>query len=612
MAEQPVLRERQLLLRGQNLRVVVPRIVERLRDEIIREKGPAPDLSSYTEKIGSPGQLGAGYGPAHADALKRWMRDSRAHGGDGIQLEIMVENFPRGLEEVRTQVTGAIGRNSREGADDLVSRISELARPDDEEFTRSQYFRVVLGRLVPAGLAVRVLQALGSLGAADTLDQLVRGEAGQAYEYLYNKGVRSLPAPTLAGAGATAGLEWGRYAQVDDKTPVELYLEFTPEGMARLIRPDLFRDREEIKEPLSQNIEVAWSEERGRVGNLAAALETHARLNGEFWEKLRGEKVLVRPGMVDPGHPDACTHPAALYTLLARLKWAGVSEILIGDEPAVGPYRDLKETGGRIEDCYHRLKYEEVVAEIRKLGGEMPKITFVDFSKEQVDQLEVGLPIRRFEGVAAVINLVIPKDHGQYYVSCGLKSAMGLVPVDRREAYFHRDGHTPVAVVTRVMKEWADAGKLAEMTEDNAADVNAAMYVEAAARTDPQHMLAMAEFNLAVARYYADRGIPVLTVVDGADRLRGNEHVGHLEKLDIAAVGLNPLAIDLAVVQKLGLVLDTSHYLTLLARELGVRSDVHGDELVASRTSRRLKRTFRDARLVDGRLQFRFFVKEPV
>ena len=144
---------------------------------------------------------------------------------------------------------------------------------------------------------------------------------------------------------------------------------------------------------------------------------------------------------------------------------------------------------------------------------------------------------------------------------------MGLVDPSKRRDYFHPD--LPEGAQLRVHNDPVKSQQIrGTITETDPAraniEYNAKLSAAAESEVDSLIMRRMATFIQATVNHFARKGQAVLTVVDGYETLTGHEHHGVLKKTDFAAIGLNPVAVDISVARHLGL-LNQTGYLTNLA-----------------------------------------------
>ena len=341
---------------------------------------------------------------------------------------------------------------------------------------------------------------------------------------------------------------------------------------------------------LTLHPDVYASRSLGRAGNLTAVLDAHQKSNSEFWLGLKDRSVLVRPNIVDPEFPQGCSHPDALKSLLEKLVSSGVSKIDIGDLSAADYYDTHRQT--RPQNIYKEL--------VDGLSQRYPQVEIALKDLRELNQVPLTgeLSVIDTSSYAALVNLALPKEHGQYYFSGGAKHLMGLVDPSKRREYFHPD--LPEGAQLRVHNDPVKSQQIrSTITETDPAranvEYNAKLSAAAESDVDPLIMRSMATFIQATVNHFARKGQPVLTVVDGHETLTGHEHHGVLKKTDFAAVGLNPVAVDISVARHLGL-LNQTGYLTNLAHL--VRPVIRAGDLPEA-PSRRLRRVATNIQMFD-------------
>jgi uncharacterized protein (DUF362 family) len=360
------------------------------------------------------------------------------------------------------------------------------------------------------------------------------------------------------------------------------------------------RNKESV---LSSNPEVTWKEGEGRRGNLERAIEGHKVNNGEFWEKLKGQRVLVKPNMASPDFPNSCTHPESLRVLLENLVKTGVREIKVGDIPAVSVPGNIE---GEREKFGEQLGYGQVIDEI---NNENPgiEIGFTELENSG-DRLEkTGLPIVGIDA-DVVVNLVMPKEHGQYLFTCASKNLMGLVSPEVRGGYFHQ--HDEAGLATTLQQAQREmVGKNPQATMRDVVELFVGHKIRSAGETDGVNSQKMSDFIGDFCKTLEKGNIQVLTVVDGTTFMTGHEHSGKVHNLNMAAVGLNPLAVDKLVSRRVGLV--EVPYLKRLSLANTVFPD-GGEEHAAIKT-RESKRVAKDVEVDEsGSFKFSYALESSV
>lgn len=326
-------------------------------------------------------------------------------------------------------------------------------------------------------------------------------------------------------------------------------------------------------EVLSLHPEVYASQNRGRRGNLASSLDAHRAGNQKFWAGLKGQSVLVRPNIVDPDHLQGCSNTEALESVLRQLISAGISKITIGDLPSADYCESHPQSSPQ-------LIYSSVV---EKLSKQFPQVTIALSDLQQLKRVqltETGLPIIDTSEFAALINLALPKEHGQYFFSCATKHLMGLVDPSARRDYFHQDYSDEAR--DRVLRR--DSQQIQQEVNalfppdslQNKVEFAARLLVRVAAEFNPANMKKMAAFIKDATNSLDRSGTQTLTIVDGYETLTGQEHTGGLKQTDFAVTGSNPLAVDLTVARTIGL-LEQVGYLAELSHL--IKPQIIGDQL---------------------------------
>ncbi|WP_319761458.1 DUF362 domain-containing protein [Maridesulfovibrio sp.] len=140
-----------------------------------------------------------------------------------------------------------------------------------------------------------------------------------------------------------------------------------------------------------------------------------------------GTKVLVKPNLVSPKNPLACTHPNVTISLCRYLKDCG-AQITVADSPGYGSAAQVSKAIGMTSGL-RRLGLKP-----RSLGRPTPlKLSFGETIGISRDALETDM----------IINVPKLKAHGQFVLTGAVKNLFGTV-VGFRKAYAHtRFGETP-------------------------------------------------------------------------------------------------------------------------------------------------------------------------
>ena len=140
-----------------------------------------------------------------------------------------------------------------------------------------------------------------------------------------------------------------------------------------------------------------------------------------------GTKVLVKPNLVSPKNPLACTHPNVTISLCRYLKDCG-AQITVADSPGYGSAAQVSKAIGMTSGL-RRLGLKP-----RSLGRPTPlKLSFGETIGISRDALETDM----------IINVPKLKAHGQFVLTGAVKNLFGTV-VGFRRAYAHtRFGEAP-------------------------------------------------------------------------------------------------------------------------------------------------------------------------
>jgi len=158
---------------------------------------------------------------------------------------------------------------------------------------------------------------------------------------------------------------------------------------------------------------------------LAGVREALKPLGGMKAFVQRGDRVLIKPNLLAPKHPDRCvtTHPT-MVRAVAELVQEAKGIPAIGDSPAVGGLRRVAAQAG-------------IAAVADELG--CPLVEFKEVAEVKADE---ACTFRRFELAKAVleadviINLPKVKTHSQTLLTLGVKNTFGCIP-GMRKAQWH-------------------------------------------------------------------------------------------------------------------------------------------------------------------------------
>jgi uncharacterized protein (DUF362 family) len=152
-------------------------------------------------------------------------------------------------------------------------------------------------------------------------------------------------------------------------------------------------------------------------------------------QPVRGQTILIKPNMVDPSKPNACSDPDHLQIVIDLLNRYGAGRILVGDEPAAHIVEDGKFDifSAYRQIGYARLKGAELI-DLNKLETTSFKATRINPATGE--QENTVIPVRNTSGMVTV-SFTLPKEHGNYNFSGVSKNLVGLVPAKDRMSNFH-------------------------------------------------------------------------------------------------------------------------------------------------------------------------------
>ncbi len=155
---------------------------------------------------------------------------------------------------------------------------------------------------------------------------------------------------------------------------------------------------------------------------------------------IRGKDFLLKPNMVDPHIPKACSDPKRMQAVVNLLREYGAARVLIGDEPAHYVFGLAERQGSPfdIQQAYQQVGYARIKgAELIDLSS-LPVTSYqaIRVSPITAQEETITVPIRNTTGLV-VVSFTLPKHHGNYNYSGVTKNLMGLVPEAARKEPFH-------------------------------------------------------------------------------------------------------------------------------------------------------------------------------
>jgi uncharacterized protein (DUF362 family) len=308
--------------------------------------------------------------------------------------------------------------------------------------------------------------------------------------------------------------------------------------------------------------------------NLADALQAQLRdIN------IRGKTILLKPNMVDPDIPEACSNPASLRVIADALTGHGAAKIFLGDEPASYYINNVKGGIFNVMDAYAKLGYGHIPGtELLDLST-MP---VTSYSSLRVNPLTGTLsrrkvPVRDISGLF-VVSTTLPKQHGNFNYTGVTKNLMGLVPAQDRMDNFHysigmaleeewKKGNTGLTLPAAISKFASEYSKLSGGAKEG---FFAPVYKRwLSKQIDDESMIAHIDhivnaFSIIwLADFVKAKSRQGLYVLDGTYTMEKHEHEGSLVKTDFAMVGQSPIHVDMASLAKLGLDIKEVPYLAI-------------------------------------------------
>ena len=156
-----------------------------------------------------------------------------------------------------------------------------------------------------------------------------------------------------------------------------------------------------------------------------------------------GQTVLIKPNMLGAAEPDKChtTHPALVVALGSLVQKAG-GELVIGDSPAIDPFKKVARKSGLEEAA-------------RTLGARLSELKDPTPAKTPAGSLYASLEIARLAlETDVVINLPKLKTHGQMLMTLGVKNLFGCIVGQRKAAWHHQAGLDRMTFANLLMDIW--------------------------------------------------------------------------------------------------------------------------------------------------------------
>jgi len=286
---------------------------------------------------------------------------------------------------------------------------------------------------------------------------------------------------------------------------------------------------------------------------------------------VEGTTFLLKPNLVDPMIPKACSNPAHVQLVADMLKSKGAKEILVGDQPASYFY-DLNDNNVDMHHYYERLGYTNIQG-IRLIDFNNPEDLKgtnlghnVHFAANKIDKFTakteaVQIPVRDISGLS-VVSFALPKHHGNFNYSGVCKNLMGLVPQKDRMPNFHND----LCCVDDLPEFITKYSSLHSPNENNPEVRSFYFACKAAAERKIDsfslhcHMVHIINAGAisGLVKHFMDNNPKGFYVLDGEYLLKEHEHEGTPVKTDFAAASENPVSVDIFTLNALMQVLDLS------------------------------------------------------
>jgi len=198
---------------------------------------------------------------------------------------------------------------------------------------------------------------------------------------------------------------------------------------------------------MAEKVAIAACADYAYAQVLAGVRDVLKPLGGMKAFVKRRDKVLIKPNLLAPKHPDRCvtTHPALVKAVAELVQEAGGIPT-IGDSPAVGGLRRAAAQAG-------------IAAVAEEVG-----CTLMEFKEVAEVRADEACTFRRFELAKAVleadvvINLPKVKTHSQTLLTLGVKNIFGCIP-GMRKAQWHLKAGIDHAYFAAMLAELAQIVK---------------------------------------------------------------------------------------------------------------------------------------------------------
>jgi uncharacterized protein (DUF362 family) len=328
---------------------------------------------------------------------------------------------------------------------------------------------------------------------------------------------------------------------------------------------------------------LIYSHSGDERNNVAKALRKYLTRQNK---SLKKEKIIIKPNMVDPLIPDACTNAQTLQAVVNVLKEFGAKKILFGDEPA-SYFIQLQRRNGQQYDWKqdHKSLGFDKIKGAKSLN--LDDLTTTSYRATRLNpyttqEEAIQIPIRDTSGYR-VVSLALPKHHGNYNYSGVSKNLMGLVPQDRRVEFFHYS----IWTAAKQMLEREQNRTLNPRNEGDSFEINLREdrlvdeFVEKYCELRGQNKFTHKGILQKVYNAYIDQEVDQLAlstiidhlinagslthliehvketnkdgiyILDATHLMKRHEHAGELVKTDFALVGNDPVDLDTLAMKRL-------------------------------------------------------------
>lgn len=161
------------------------------------------------------------------------------------------------------------------------------------------------------------------------------------------------------------------------------------------------------------------------IKNHKIPIEFQTKMRSLISEKIKNRDVLIKPNIVFPANPQACTNPNFLFQVCQMLLSCGAKKVLIGD--TVPQWCMSLSDFSNISLVYSALGYYNILSKLRN------QVYFIDLWKElSYKHIKINnkFTVRVISEPEVIISVSLPKVHSEAIFSGCAKNLMGLVHPD--------------------------------------------------------------------------------------------------------------------------------------------------------------------------------------